>query len=82
MRELRQVSDAQRRGIGIVVIDGGLDRDGQRLVGQRAPGLSIEVALRQGTRQLRILTPSTAVVAIDDCAISLSRVGPAGVIAE
>jgi hypothetical protein len=28
------------------------------------------------------LTPSTAVVAIDDCAISLSRVGPAGVIAE
>jgi hypothetical protein len=28
------------------------------------------------------LTPSTAVMAIDDCAISLSRVGPAGVIAE
>jgi hypothetical protein len=28
------------------------------------------------------LTPSTAVVAIDDCAISLSRVGPTGVIAE
>ena len=28
------------------------------------------------------LTPSTAVVAIDDCAVSLSRVGPTGVIAE
>jgi hypothetical protein len=28
------------------------------------------------------LTPSTAVVAIDDCAISLSRVGPTGIIAE
>ncbi len=28
------------------------------------------------------LTPSTAVVAIDDCAISLSRVGPTGTIAE
>ena len=28
------------------------------------------------------LTPSDAVVAIDDCAISLSRVGPTGVIAE
>jgi hypothetical protein len=28
------------------------------------------------------LTPSTAVVAIDDCAISLSRVGPTGVIAQ
>jgi hypothetical protein len=28
------------------------------------------------------LTPSAAVVAIDDCAISLSRVGPTGIIAE
>lgn len=28
------------------------------------------------------LTPSTAVVAVDDCAISLSRVGPTGIIAE
>jgi len=28
------------------------------------------------------LTPSTAVVAIDDCAISLSRVGPTGTISE
>jgi hypothetical protein len=28
------------------------------------------------------LTPSTAVVAIDDCAVSLSRVGPTGIIAE
>ena len=28
------------------------------------------------------LTPSAAVVAIDDCAITLSRVGPTGVISE
>jgi hypothetical protein len=28
------------------------------------------------------LTPSTAVVVVDDCAISLSRVGPTGIIAE
>jgi hypothetical protein len=28
------------------------------------------------------LTPSAVSVAVDDCAISLSRVGPAGIIAQ
>ena len=56
--------------------------DGRQVAEQRGPMAPTPWVEWDVVNVGKNLTPPTAVVAIDDCAISFSRVGPTGVIAE